>query len=223
MTKRSKQRRVLIVAHDTSVASRLADLLLERGHLATVQRDAGAAMSALSADAPDLVVLCRGAGREPDYALGATLTAMFEVPYLVLGESWDEGAARAAADNGALTFLAGGSAGLHECIPAIIAAMERHAELRELQVRMGQVVQALQHARTISAACGVLMERLHLNRDEAFETLRAAARSRRMRLLDTAEGMLVALEALNQVGEDGAQRAAGRDCDRVRSSPRKSR
>ena len=223
MTKRSKRRRVLIVTDDTSVATRVAELLVERGYEASVHRNPADLMAAASADSPDLVILCVAVGVEPNYSLGTTLMGMFEVPYIVLATAWDEGAAHAAAQNGALAFLASAYPNLHDCVPVIIAALERHAERRALQQRLEQVIQALQHARTISTACGVLMERMHLNRSEAFETLRATARSRRMRLLDTAAAMLAALEALNEVGETGAAHGVERDCDRVRSPLRKSR
>ena len=221
-TQHVKSWRILIAASDASAGSRIAELLLDRGHQAAVHADPAALMAAVSAQAPDLVVLCAAAGAEPDYAMGATLSGMLEIPFLVLAAHWDEHRAAAAVDHGALTFLAGTYANLPQCIPLILAALERHAEARELRARLARMGDALQRSRTISTACGVLMERLHLNRQDAFETLRAAARARRMRLLDSAAGMLTALEAINELGSV-PQRSTEADCDRVRSSAAKSR
>lgn len=222
-TQRAKSWRILITASDTSVAARLADLLLERGHHAAVHADPADLMAAVSAETTDLVVLCVAAGTEPDYALGATLSGMLEIPFVVFAAQWDERGAAAAAEHGALAFVAGGYPTLPQCVPVILAALQRSAEARELRARLVRMSEALERSRTISMACGVLMERLHLNRQDAFETLRAAARARRMRLLDSAAGMLTALEAINELGSLPKRAVIEPDCDRVRSPAAKSR
>ncbi len=222
-TQSAKQTRILILAEDTSVASRVADLLLERGCEAAAHRDPADLMAAVSAQAPDLVILCVPAGLEPNYSLGVALCGVFAVPYIVLAAVWDEIGASAAAKNGALAFLASRYPQLHHCVPAIMAALERHAALRGFERRVVRLEEALQHSRTISAACGVLMERLHVNRREAFERLRSAARARRMRVLDSAAGMLAALEAINELGDAYPVSGAEPHCDRLRSFVPKNR
>jgi AmiR/NasT family two-component response regulator len=222
-TPRAKSWRVLITASDTSIAARLADLLLERAHQAIVHADPADMMAAVSAETPDLVILCVGAGADPDYALGATLAGVLEIPFIVFAAQWDERRAADAAEHGALAFLAGSYPTLPQCVPVILAALQRHAEARELRVRLARMSEALERSRTISMACGVLMERLHLSRQDAFETLRAAARARRMRLLDSAAGMLTALEAINELASLPRRTVSGPDCDRVRSPAAKTR
>ena len=222
-TQRAQSWRILITATDTSVAARLADLLLERGHHAAVHADPADLMAAVGAETADLVVLCVAAGADPDYALGATLSGMLEIPFIVFAAQWDERGAAAAAEHGALAFLAGSYPTLPQCVPVILGALQRSAEVRELRARLVRMSEALERSRTISMACGVLMERLHLSRQDAFETLRAAARARRMRLLDSAAGMLTALEAINELGSLPRRTVSEPDCDRVRSPAAKSR
>ena len=222
-TQRVKSWRILITACDTSVAQRLADLVLERGHQAAAHADPTDLMAAVSAEMPDLVMLCVAAGAEPDYALGATLSGMLEIPYIVFAAQWDERGAAAAAEHGALAFIAGSYPTLPQCVPVILGALQRSVEVRELRARLVRMSEALERSRTISMACGVLMERLHLSRQDAFETLRAAARARRMRLLDSAAGMLTALEAINELGSLPRRSVTEPDCDRVRSPAAKSR
>lgn len=53
---------------------------------------------------------------------------------------------------------------------AIHTALARSEELRELRRREAQLSEALQQTRAVSAATGVVMERLRLSRDQAFRT-----------------------------------------------------
>jgi AmiR/NasT family two-component response regulator len=192
--------RIFILESDPSSAARLAELLRQRGPEVSVYRNAADLMVAVGQRAPRLVILCVADGGDTDCSLGVTLATLFAVPFIVLAHSWDERGARAAAESGALAFLAGAQTRLQECAPAIITAMERHAELRELHERVRKITQALHDARTISTACGVLMERFQVDRREAFERLRAAARARRTRLLESAAAVLAAVESINEFG-----------------------
>ncbi len=205
---------IFILGDERSGARLIAELLRRRGHEASVYLEASDLMVAVGARDPALVILCV-AGGERECSLGVTLATMFAVPFIVLADCWDESGARAAAESGALSFLVGAQTRLQECVPAIIAAMAHHAELRESQERVRKLTQALHDARTISTACGVLMERFRLNRREAFERLRTAARARRMRLLDSAAQVLAALESINALG--------ARDRDAAHSSIMKTR
>ena len=206
---------IFILGDERSGAQPIAQMLRQHGHEASVYLEAADLMVAVGARAPALVILCVAGGGDRDYSLGVTLATMFAVPFIVLADSWDESGARAAAESGALSFLVGAQTRLQDCLPAIITAMARHAELRESQERVLKLTQALYDARTISTACGVLMERFRLNRREAFERLRAAARARRVRLLDSAAEVLAALESINALGT--------RDRDAAHSSITKTR
>lgn len=90
-------------------------------------------------------------------------------------------------------------------------ALERAADLRRLRETEHQLSLALQQGRSVSLATGMLMERARLNRQRAFETLRKAARSRRRRLPEFAEELVVALEQLNAVDAVTAGAAVSED------------
>jgi two-component system, response regulator PdtaR len=54
-------------------------------------------------------------------------------------------------------------------------------------------------------AVGILVERLRMNRHDAFETLRDNARCRRRGLLEVAEQIVSAAEVLNEISEAGSR------------------
>lgn len=223
MAKRPHKRHILVLGEEPSVSSRLADLLGELGHEATVYRSRVDVMGAVTAHAPSLVIICSDGQDEQTLSFGATLSSMFEVPFVLIATDWDERRAHAASESGALAYLASRYTNLHLCVAMIVTLLDRHIELVDLRRRSKQIAEALRHARNISAAAGVLMERLHQNRHDAFETLRRGARARRMRLVDSATGLLTALEAINELAADPADRVADPDCDRVHGSASKSR
>ncbi len=197
--KDSRGRRILLVGDDTSVSARLADLLAERGYDTTAVHSRAGLKAALAAQEPDLIIVCGAAGASGESALtsAARLFNTSAIPFVLLTTSWAEDDARAGAEGGALAVLASSYANLPHCVPAICAALERHLELRQLRHRAELLSAALQRARAISAATGVLMERMRLNQQQAFEALRAAARAQRCRLSEFAGALLLSLESLN--------------------------
>ncbi len=77
-----------------------------------------------------------------------------------------------------------------QLIPAIEAALERSAELHRLQESEANLTDAIESNREISVAIGIYMERFDVGRKEAFETLRAHARSKQRKLLDVARELI---------------------------------
>jgi AmiR/NasT family two-component response regulator len=211
----SKRRRILLVGDDTSVSARLESLLAEQGHEARAFPSLADLLAALPANPPDLLIVTAGANTAAAPALAAKLSSACGSPFIVLTSSWDERDARAGAESGALAVLASSPANLAHCVPAICLALERHVELRVLRRRAELLGGALRRARTISAATGVLMERLKLDQQQAFESLRAAARARRCRLSEFAGTLLLALENLNTLQPIRNERGA-----RLKREPR---
>lgn len=221
MKKRSAVRRIFVIGQNPAVCRRVADLLAGHGHEVLVHPDRSALITAVNTNPPDLVVIC--AGDVFDASLGAMLSTQLAVPFAVLTESRDEAVAHAAVESGALACLPSGWADL-QYVPVICAALADQAEIRDLRLRMEQLSGTLQRARTISAATGVLMERLRVPRIQAFATLRAAARAQRIRLADFAESLLTAVESINHLGSDPSDptgRPDARNCERPHASHRK--
>jgi AmiR/NasT family two-component response regulator len=76
--------------------------------------------------------------------------------------------------------------------------------LRETE---SQLSTALQQSREISMAIGLLMERLRVDRDTAFEKLRDEARAKRRRMNEVAEELLQCVERINSFSVGSATRA----------------
>ncbi len=84
-------------------------------------------------------------------------------------------------------------------IPTIEAALERAVELRTSKESESRLSSALDTGKVVNVVVGVIMERNHTTRDEAFELLRQKARSERRKVRDVAADMIRALEMLNQL------------------------
>jgi AmiR/NasT family two-component response regulator len=94
---------------------------------------------------------------------------------------------------------------MRQCIPSIETAVARAEDLRRLRQRAAQLSLAVQQNRATGVAVGILVERLRLSRDEAFETLRRRARSRRRTVPDIAEQLVTCEETLNEMIRDEAR------------------
>jgi len=76
--------------------------------------------------------------------------------------------------------------------------MQRANDIRRLQSAEQTLSTAINTARVISAAIGIMMERFRLTNKMAFEILRAEARSNQKKILDMANEILAAAETVNQ-------------------------
>lgn len=75
-------------------------------------------------------------------------------------------------------------------VPTIRAVFSLARELKSTRAREQELRAALAAGREINTAIGVLMERLNVSRENAFERLRGYARSQRKRLVDVSCGLL---------------------------------
>jgi two-component system, response regulator PdtaR len=146
--------------------------------------------------APDLALVDVRLPGDSGLILGAALHSEYDVAFAILSGLDDLETAQQAAQIGAIAYLVKTGNLLHY-LPAIHTALARSEELRELRRREAQLSKALQQTRAVSAATGVMMERSHLSRQQAFERLRALARAQRRRLSDVAEQFLTSVECLN--------------------------
>ena len=84
-----------------------------------------------------------------------------------------------------------------QIVPAIEAALKRARETKKLQESKSRLANALENDQITSTAVGVVMERHHLTRDEAFEKLRNCARSQRRKLAEVSSNLVKAIETAN--------------------------
>jgi response regulator NasT len=116
----------------------------------------------------------------------------------------DEQTVRQAAAMGAIAYLVKPQ-DMRQIIPTIETALARAADLHRLRQSQTQLSSVVEQNRTTGAAVGILVERLRLDRQEAFETLRRHARSHRRSVSEVAEQLLSSAENVNTLARSKMQ------------------
>jgi response regulator NasT len=196
-------RRVLVVDENRPWASALVAALDAAGYLASAVDGAVEAIAAVETARHALVVVGLGSAAKGLFLAGS-LHERFDVPFLFLSAWQDEKIVRRAIELGAIAHLVKPQ-DARQCIPAIETAFARAGDLWRLRQQTAQLSLALQQNRATGMAIGILMERLRLDRDHAFETLRRHARSHRRSVPDVAEQFLSSAETLNQILPPGSR------------------
>jgi AmiR/NasT family two-component response regulator len=80
--------------------------------------------------------------------------------------------------------------------PALAVALNRFAELRDLNGELSDLKEALEARKVVERAKGILMRRLQMPEDEAYQRLQKLSRDRRQTLKQTAEQVLAAADLL---------------------------
>jgi two-component system, response regulator PdtaR len=196
-------RSVLVVDENRPWASALVAALADAGSSASAVDGVLEAIAAVETTRPALVVVGLGSPAKGLF-LARTLHERFDVPFVVLSASQDEKIVHRAIELGAIAHLVKPQEA-RQCIPAIETAFARAEDLWRLRQQTAQLSLALQQNRATGMAIGILMERLRLDRDHAFETLRRHARSHRRSVTDVAEQFLSSAETLNQILPPGSR------------------
>jgi response regulator NasT len=115
------------------------------------------------------------------------------LPFIVLSAYDEAKVVDEAVEAGALGYLVK-PIDVRQVVPAIEAALRRAAEMALLRESEAQLSTALRQTRDISVAIGLVMERLKLSREAAFEHMRSQARSQRRKLADLAHNIVVGSE-----------------------------
>jgi response regulator NasT len=189
---------ILVVDENTHWADSLLIALAECGHAASSVRGATEALIAAEKTPWDLVVVGVNAESDGSLTLVRELGRRFDHPLVVLASICDPESVREATALGVLAYLLKPTEA-SRCIPTIEMALGRAQDLSELRQRVAQLASAVQQNRATSIAVGILSERLRLDRDAAFETLRKNARRRRSTVAEVDEQLVSAADALNQI------------------------
>lgn len=205
MSSTKPQRRVLVVDDDSHLNALLGEALRSVGFEVTSAENVDEAIAAVATSRPDLAVLDIKMQGASGLDLGAVLRDDFGVPFVFLSLMDDEETVRKASEMGAVAYLVK-PLDMRQCLPTIEAAFARAEELRRLRETESQLSTALQQSREISMAIGLLMERLRVDRDTAFEKLRDDARAKRRRMSEVAEELLQCVERINSFHGSGAPR-----------------
>lgn len=195
--KADKARHILVVDDDRLVLAALAEGLRGAGYRVTGAAGGEDALMAAGRDAPDIALIDVRMPGMSGIVLGGKLREA-GVPFLYLSAYGDEDVVEAAVREGALGYLVK-PLDIQQIVPSIEAALTCAAQFRKLRETEAQLNTALTGSREISMAVGLLMLRDRLNRDQAFEALRANARSQRRQVAEVAKELLVSAEKLYTV------------------------
>lgn len=189
-------RHVLVVDDDRLVLASLCRGLRQAGYRVSEATNAEEAFGIAERSAPDLALLDVRMPGMSGIELGKLLHERAGVPFLYLSAYGQPDIVSEAAGHGALGYLVK-PLDIAQILPSIETALARAAEMRRLREKEGQLATALAGSREVSVAVGLLMERHHIDRDEAFEALRAHARSARRPLTEVAQEIVESTEKLN--------------------------
>lgn len=190
------KRRILIVDDDRLILATLSKGLQQAGYDVRQAASAAEAVRIAMEDPPDLAVLDV---RMPNMS-GIELAKLFrdeaKVPFMFFSAYGDVDIVRQAAEYGAVGYLVK-PVDTPQIIPSIEAGLARAEDIRKLRRTESELSAALAAGRETSIAVGVLMERFHLDRVKAYETLRDHARSHRRKINEVAAALIDAEETLN--------------------------
>ena len=134
---------------------------------------------------PDLAILDMRMKDLSGLDVAAWLNANKPTPFIFLSAYDDQKTVKEATSAGALGYLVK-PVTVQQMLPGIRAALARGEEIRKLKETEQQLNHAINSSRDLSVAIGILMERLDIGQQEAFEKLRMAAREQRRKTMDIA-------------------------------------
>lgn len=189
-------RRILIVDDDRVILHILADGLRELGYTVSTSVCGAEALKLARESAYDLVVLDMRMPEMTGLEVAEELKRDNLAAFVFLSAFGDESVVRDAAEAGALGYLVK-PVDIPQLVPFIEAAMARGREIDLLRSTTEQLEQALKVEQKTRTAVGIIMERKGLDRQEAFDLLRARARSQRRKIGEVADELITAVEGMN--------------------------
>ena len=188
---------LLLVDDDRLVLSTLTLGLRQAGYrVSSADSAEDAEVFLASGERPDLAILDIRMSGNSGLHLAERLQQLDHIPFVILSAYSDQTMIDQASRLGALGYLVK-PMDIPKLVPSLEAALARANELHELRVSRQQLQAALDAERNINVAVGITMMQYHLQRNEAFNKLRNAARVRRRKLADLAADIVQAGEALN--------------------------
>jgi response regulator NasT len=214
-------KRLLLLDDDRLVLATLGEGLRQAGYRVSTASSADEAEDILAGGGIDLAILdVRMPGRSGIDLARQLHAADSNVPFIFLTAYSDDELVEQASESGAMGYVVK-PADPDRLVPAIEAALARAIDVRKLRDTGQQLQTALDADRDVSLAIGIMMERRHLGRQDAFELLRSQARTERRKLIELAREIVLATEKLNfssatSASEPKARRPDGRDGRRER-------
>lgn len=187
---------ILLVADDDRLILHTMAQGLRRAGYTVIESDSGKNTIDLCQEiTPDLAILDMRMKDLSGLDVANWLNANKPTPFIFLSAYDDHDTVQAATSAGALGYMVKPVSVL-QLLPSIRAALARAADIRKLRATEIQLNQAISSSRELSIAIGILMERLNVDQQEAFEILRKSAREQRRKAMEIAveiiQGKIVA-------------------------------
>lgn len=192
--------KVLMVDDDRVILNLLAEGLRSHGYDVRTAVSGADAQQLVAAECFDLAVL----DMRMSVMSGVELARLFRdnggPPFVFLSAFGDRSVVREAAESGAMGYLVK-PVDMPQLVPFIEASMARAREMEGLRETTGHLEKALSVEQITRTAVGIIMVRKGLDRQQAFDFIRAQARSQRRKVGDVAEELIAAVECLNRILE----------------------
>ncbi len=192
---------VLIVDDDRVILNLLAEGLRDLGYAVSTAVSGTDALALVADQTFDLAVLDMRMPGVSGLELARSLRTAGGPPFVFLSAFGDESVVKEAAEAGAMGYLIK-PVDIPQLVPFIEASMARAREMEGLRTTTGHLEKALSVEQKTRTAVGILMVKKGLDRQEAFDHLRARARSQRRKIGDLAEELISSVEAINRVLRD---------------------
>ncbi len=187
--------KLLLVDDDRLVLATLSDGLRSRGFDVVTASSGEQALAIIEQAVPDIVMLdMRMPGMSGVETAQHIRKREERIPFLFLSAYGDDEVVSQAASEGAMGYLVK-PVDVGQIVPAITAALARAQEIETIRMNEERLQTALNQSRETSMAIGLIMERYHFTREQAFEALRHHARSQRRKIEEMALQILVAAES----------------------------
>lgn len=195
--------RILAADEDQAALARTAKMLGAMGHDVTATAvDLAQVTEAIAREEPELSVVV--VHRDDEHALDLIeeISAFATGPVIALLAEDDAEFARRAAERGIYAAVRDGDPAAIQS--AIEIALRRHAETERLVKQVDRLEGALERRAVIERAKGILMERHSIGDREAFDRVRAHARSHNRTVVDVATAVTEGHALLGTSGADGS-------------------
>jgi CheY-like chemotaxis protein len=188
-----EKRKVLLVDDDPITLAIIGQLLIKAGYEIAQAASGSEALEMAKANPPDLALLDVMMEGMSGIELAKHLQDIGNIPFMFISAHAEAEIVKQATEYGAVGYLLK-PFDMAQVIPAFEAALGRADDIRRLRSSEANLTAALNSGRETAMAVGLLMTKFGVNRDIAFEVLRAYARSNRQKINDVADSLLSAEE-----------------------------
>ena len=180
---------ILIVDDDRLILTGLANGLEERGYVVHKAATGEEAVALADTAQPDLALMDICLPGISGIEAAREIQEKANVPVIFLSATDNVETVRVAIALGSLSYLVK-PVTITQLVPAVENALARARDISKLRSSGEHLSTALTQSRDISVAIGMLMERCDMTAEDAFEMLRAHARSTRSKTTDVAKGVI---------------------------------